>query len=388
MAGVETVRGKLRIYFTYEKKLCREPLNMEDTPENNEYANGIAATITHELKSGIFQYSRHFPESKQLEELRLQHWVNLWLKLKKSKVAPATWLGYDRWCRNYISPQFGKQLAEEIDAVDVEQWIADDLTGLSNKSIKDIISCLRQIYILYRKRNRSAANPTDGVTITLPDDDEPDAFDLDEINKIIEYPTDKPGELNAVEFAVWTGPRPSEFLALGWDDVNLKTGEVVFRRSVVLKTYKATKTKRSKRWVDLLKPAKEALERQYELTGKLPPIQISVLQRDNKTIKQERLRPVFVNTSTLEPYTDVKQFNRQFFIKHLEAAEVRHRCVSMCRHSFASQMLSSGVVAIDWICEQLGHTTDAMLRRKYGKHFKKQRKVNPADVANQAFGFE
>jgi integrase len=138
----------------------------------------------------------------------------------------------------------------------------------------------------------------------------------------------------------------------------------------------------------LLKPAKEALERQYELTGKLPPIQINVLQRDDKTIKQERFRPVFVNTSTLEPYTDVKQFNRQFFIKHLEAAEVRHRCVSICRHSFASQMLSSGVVAIDWICEQLGHTTDAMLRRKYAKHFKKQRKVNPADVANQAFGFE
>lgn len=387
MAGVEQHRGRLRIYFTYEKRLCREPLNIEDTPENNEYARGLAATIKHELKSGVFKYSHHFPNSKRLTELQLQHWVALWLELKKGKVAPSTWMGYDRWCRNYIIPKFGKVLAEEIDAVDVEQWMAHSLTELSSKSIKDIVSCLRQVYILYRKRNRSAANPTDGVTVTLPDDDEPDAFNLDEIDQILSFPTDREGELNAIAFAVWTGPRPSEFLALGWDDVNLQAGEAVFRRSVVLKTYKSTKTKRSKRWVDLLQPAKAALERQYQLTGSLPPIQISVLQRDNRTLKQEMIRPVFVNTNTLQAYTDVKQFNRYFFIKHLEKAGVRHRCVSMCRHTFASQMLSTGVMPIDWICEQMGHTTDVMLRRKYGKYFKRQRKINPTDLAKQAFGF-
>ena len=387
MAGVESHRGRLRIYFTFDKKLCREPIHLKDNPENKAYANGVAATIKHELKSGTFKYSRHFPNSKRLAEFQLQHWISLWLELKKGKVAPSTLLGYDRWCRNYIIPKFGKTLAEEIDAVDVEQWIANGLTELSSKSIKDIISCLRQIYILYRKRNRSAANPTDGVTITLPDDDEPDAFDLNEVNQILSYSTDRPGELNAVGFAVWTGPRPSEFLALSWDDVNLQTGEVLFRRSVVLKTYKATKTKRSKRWVDLLQPAHEALQRQYKITGELEPITIDVLQRDNRTVKTESFRPVFVNTNTLKAYTDVKQFNRYFFIKHLEKAGVRHRCVSMCRHTFASQMLSTGVMPIDWICEQLGHTTDVMLRRKYGKYFKRQRKINPVELAKQAFNF-
>ena len=303
-------------------------------------------------------------------------------------MAPATWINYRRWCRNYIVPKFGKVIAEEIDALDIEQWMASDLAELSSKSIKDILSCLRQIYILYRKRNRSAANPTDGITVTLPDDDEPDAFTLKEIERITEAATEQLGELNAVIFALWTGPRPSEFLALGWDDVSLRTGEVIFKRSVVLGQYKATKTKRSRRYTDLLQPAREALERQHKLTGNLPPVAIDVLQRDNRTTKREQFRPVFVNTDSLRPYTDVKAFNRQFFIKHLKDAGVRHRCVSICRHTFASQMLSTGIMPIDWICEQMGHTTDIMLRRKYGKYFKRERKIDPTELARQAFNFK
>lgn len=375
------------MYFNYEGGLCREPLNLSDTDENREYAKGLAATIKHEINADVFDYARYFPESKRLEENTLQYWVKLWLEIKKGKVSPATLKGYDRWCRNYIIPKFGSRQAEQIDAIEVDLWITNDLLKLSSKSIKDIISCLRQIYVMYRKRNHSAANPTDGIKVDLPDDDEPDAFNLDEIEKILQTHTKQPGELNAVTFAMWTGPRPSEFLSLGWDDVNLRTGEVVFCRSVVLGTYKATKTKRSKRWVDLLVPALDALRRQHELTGHLQAIEIEVLQRDNRTIKKELFRPVFICTNTDKPYLDVKHFNRSFFIKHLEKAEVRHRCVSICRHSFASQMLSTGVMPIDWICEQMGHTSDAMLRRKYGKYFKKQRKINPADLANQAFGF-
>ena len=383
--GCETHYGKLRVYFNYNGELCREPLNLSDTRENRRYAEGLVATIKHEIDSGRFNYGLHFPNSAKLAENRLDHWVSLYLDIKKKQVSPATWLGYDRWCRNYILPSFGHRQAEQLDAIHVQQWIADDLCALSSKSIKDIISVLRQIYMLYRMRNQSAANPTDGIKIVLPDDDEPDAFSLDEVNKIVNTATHRPGDLNAVQFAICTGPRPSEWLALGWDDVNLETGEVAFKRSIVLKTYKATKTKRSKRWVDLLPQAKDALAKQYALTGGLKPVKIKVLQRDNRTVKAETFRPVFINDSTARAYEDVKHFNRNFFIKHLVKAEVRHRCVSMCRHTFASTMLSMGTVPINWICDQLGHTSDAMLRRKYAKLFKRQRSFDPVLIAGGAF---
>ncbi|MNF09535.1 Phage integrase family protein [compost metagenome] len=48
-------------------------------------------------------------------------------------------------------------------------------------------------------------------------------------------------------------------------------------------------------------------------------------------------------------------------------AKVRHRGPNNCRHTFASQMLTSGVVPIDWIAAQMGHTSTAMILRHYGK---------------------
>ncbi|MFT5780659.1 MAG: hypothetical protein ACI9EB_000012 [Pseudomonas sp.] len=38
-----------------------------------------------------------------------------------------------------------------------------------------------------------------------------------------------------------------------------------------------------------------------------------------------------------------------------------------CRHTYASQLLSSGAVPLDWIADQMGHTSTAMIWRHYGK---------------------
>ncbi len=270
--------------------------------------------------------------------------------------------------------------ADEIDAIDIEEWIAQDLCDLSSKTMKDILSVFRMIYIFYRKRNRSAANPTDGVSISLPDDEEPDAFTRDEIGLISNTSTHRQSELNGAVFAIWTGPRPSEWLALGWDEVDLDHREVYFKRAIVERIYKATKTKRSRRSVDLLAPAVDALKRQYAITGHLPPVEIEVLQRDNRTVRKETFRPVFINTNTGNPFGAVRYF-KWFWEPHLQQAGVRHRPVGMCRHSFACQMLTAGVMK-SWIIEQLGHTTEAMLRKKYGRLFKRERRVNPADEVN------
>lgn len=54
---------------------------------------------------------------------------------------------------------------------------------------------------------------------------------------------------------------------------------------------------------------------------------------------------------------------------------LRHRGPNQCRHTFASQMLSSGAVTVDWVANQLGHTSTQMIWRHYGKWI-------PEDEAN------
>lgn len=220
----------------------------------------------------------------------------------------------------------------------------------------------------------------------MPDDEDPDAFRLAEIELILTTPTHRPSELNAAKFALWTGARPSEWLALSWNDIDFDNREATFTRAVVLGDYKATKTKRSKRSIDLIKPALEALEQQKKLTWHLPSIKVQVLQRDNRTWREESIRPVFVNHKTLKPYTRIKYYESCFWKTHLEKAEVLYRGASLCRHTFASSMLTAGQ-DLQWICDMLGHSNDSMLRKRYGKYFKRDRAVNPADTVNKAFNF-
>lgn len=56
----------------------------------------------------------------------------------------------------------------------------------------------------------------------------------------------------------------------------------------------------------------------------------------------------------------------RFFKAHLKAAGVRYRGPGQCRHTYASQLLTTGVASVDWIAEQMGHTSANMIRQHYG----------------------
>lgn len=56
-----------------------------------------------------------------------------------------------------------------------------------------------------------------------------------------------------------------------------------------------------------------------------------------------------------------------FWRPHLANAEVQYRGPNNCRHTYASQLLTTGAVPLDWIADQIGHTSTAMIWRHYGK---------------------
>ncbi|EPJ84280.1 integrase [Pseudomonas sp. CFII64] len=75
---------------------------------------------------------------------------------------------------------------------------------------------------------------------------------------------------------------------------------------------------------------------------------------------------VFLNTSSGAPHVSDFTIRDRFFKTHLAHAGVRYRGPGQCRHTYASQLLSSGVASIDWIAEQMGHTNGNMIRKHYG----------------------
>lgn len=273
---------------------------------------------------------------------------------------------------NHIRPRWGDCQADQIDHLDLQDWVQNGLMSkLHNKTVREVISNLRQIFRLYRTRNKTAHDPTDGIVISLPDADDPDPFTREEIEKILTTETDRASERNMAEFMVWSGPRVSEAMALAWEDIDLEAGTAIFRRARVRSQYKVTKTRRSTRKVQLLAPALRALKAQANITEKLPPVEIVVTDRDNRTKKVLKVRFVFHNTASGEAYSTSDTLRNGWWKSHLKKAEIRPRGPGQCRHTFASQMLSSGIATPEWIADQMGHTSTAMIFKHYAKWISK-----------------
>lgn len=370
--GVE-VRGKtVRVYFRYEGELCREPFPGEATPENIAQAERLVGMINYEIKAGTFSYARHFPDSPKVKTNTLGHYIDLWLDIKRNKMSVSGFRGYSSRVETHIRPRWGDSQADSIDHLDVQDWVQNTLMPkLHNKTVREVVSNLRQIFRLYRTRNRTAHDPTDGIEITLPDAEDPDPFTREEIDTILNTPTRRQAELNLIEFMVWSGPRVSEAMALAWEDVDLEAGTVIFRRARVRSQYKVTKTRRSTRKVQLLAPALRALERQAKLTKDLKAVPIEVVDRDNRTRKAQQVRFVFHNSASGEAFSTSDTLRNGWWNGHLKKAGIRQRGPNQCRHTFASQMLSSGIATPEWIADQMGHTSTAMVFRHYAKWISK-----------------
>lgn len=366
--GVEVRGNRVRVYFRYEGELCREPIPGDATVENVANAERLVGIINYEIKAGTFSYARHFPDSPRVKTNTLGHYIDLWLDIKGNELAPSGFRAYKSKAETHIRPMWGAKQADQIDHLDLQAWVQKTLMPkLHNKTVREIVSHLRQIFTIYRTRNRSAHDPTEGINVRLPDADEADPFDRKEIELLLAPDPDHCQEINLAQFMVWAGPRVSEAIALAWEDVDLEAGTVKFRRSQVRNHYKVTKTRRSTREVRLLGPALGALKAQARHTKNLAPVEVAVTDRDNKTVKRQKLRPVFHKTTTGAAWTSSDVLLKTWWIKHLKDRGIRYRGPNNCRHTYASQMLSTGVVPLDWIADQMGHTSTAMIWRHYGK---------------------
>nr|WP_312514100.1 DUF3596 domain-containing protein [Stutzerimonas nitrititolerans] len=395
--GVELNGKRLRISFMYCGQRCREPLPgiVKINKASIAYADNKRRTILAEIKEGRFDYAAHFPESSRAAAFSgiggpginraVKEGLDRWLEVQRAKKATSTVVNYVSKAR-HVEANLGNRRINDVSKSDLELFQAHLLKGgLSPKTVNDIFTVVRGVWADAFSDGIIKTNPLDRITnIDIDSDVEyADPFTREEIELIANADPNRWPDVRMILFNCWAGLSLSEIIALAVEDVDLDAGVVRVRRALVVGEYKVPKERSRVRTVELIDPAIELLRRAVADAEKASPMLITVTQRDNVTKRKESIRLLFRSSANGLPWNG--KTVSTWFTSHLKKAGVRHRGANQCRHTFASQALSSYVPA-EWVARQLGHTDTTMVRKHYGRWVPSDTK-SMAGIVSEMMGF-
>ena len=286
-------------------------------------------------------------------------------------ITNANWGKY----KKYISPYFGHMKLSDIRVGDIKQWYSYLIETINtHKYASDIRSVLSVILNDAIEDEYIDKNVVKNARFPKKDkfkeegSEEVEPFTLDEVMTLIDAAE---GQFkNMITFQFFTGTRPGEMIALKWSDVNFHSDKINIKRTRQSVPHPKTgknelgPTKTGyERTIDMLPIVKEALKRQYLLTG---------------------LKGGFVFlTIHGEPYMDCDGIRKRQWKNLLKRCLIDDRTFYQTRHSFASIFLSEGE-DLAWISKvMLGHTTISTTLKYYAKYIKQKDVVRGKFLLNK-----
>ena len=367
--------SSIEITFMYNGIRCRERIPLKPTPANLKRAEQHRAAVLYAISDGSFDYKKTFPESLNARkfskpgEMRLvEEYLEQWLADQKPRLKASTYQGYRKVVASDLVPMFGKLLLSEVTRKLVKEKLRTKAT--TNKTLSNVQSVFRKALTdAADDYELIEANPLAGWTFknkdAIPTEDDIDPFTADEQAVIL---LNLEGQArNLMQFALWTGLRTSELVALDWTDVDFVRGVVRISRAQTQASGEAEvpKTAAGKRDVKLLQHAMEALEAQKQHTW----------------LKGAE---VFQNPRTGARWTGDQPIRKTMWTPALKRGGVRYRFPYQTRHTYASMMLSAGEHPM-WVASQMGHADWTMIAKVYGR-WMPEADPHAGDKAQEKFG--
>ena len=205
----------------------------------------------------------------QSKDITITTLMNKWLfQIKKNEIKPSSFQSYEGTFRNYIKDSdIANVKVHDAKSIQIQEYYNNLGKNKSYSQIKKLHKLLKQFFIYAEKEGYIAKNPCNNITIPNKKNevqsDTIEYFGEDEIKQLKKaFKNNK--FYNLILFALGTGLRQGELLALKWENVNLKEKYIEVKESVkkvyifdddgnkTLKTiYQKPKTKNSVRKVDL-----------------------------------------------------------------------------------------------------------------------------------------
>jgi len=258
---------------------------------------------------------------------------------------------------NHIVPKFGKKLITSVTPMQLLDWQNEKLEKFTASTVRKYRSIFYTIINDAFIEGLIDSNPFDRVPRPIlveeykEDDDfdeedkNVDPFSLDEVRTILAK-TDGYKQ-NFFAIMAFSGIRPGELVALKWSDIDWESETFKVVRTRIRGEFGPTKTKSSKRIVEMMPNIKEYFLKQYELTGG-NVFDMVFLSSFHK--------PFYSHDTIAKQFKDL-----------LDEGDTRY--LYQLRHTFASLMISNGE-EITWVSQMMGHKSSDITLKVYAKAYK------------------
>lgn len=191
--------------------------------------------------------------------LTLNEFLDRWLETAvKPRVSQRTADGYAGLLKRYVRESLGQKKLENVQTLDIQKVYAQMLfKGLSARIVRHTHSALHNALRQAVKWNLLNKNAAEFVELPKVPYKERRVLSPEESRAFLEFAGEMPNGL-IFEFALLSGMRPEEYLALQWKDLDFERCTAQVKRALVRHkgnwTFEQPKTAKSSRIVSLPKP--------------------------------------------------------------------------------------------------------------------------------------
>lgn len=301
-----------------------------------------------ELQSGTFI---------QPTKTTVGEWLDIWLQeYKRPDLRPTTWDSYAFMIRKHLKPTIGHILLKDLRPETLQRLYNEKReTGLSARTVRYIHAVAYGALKQAVKNNLIPRNVTEATTRPKEEKKEIRPLSQDEVRQFLSS-IEEDRLQSAFLLALGTGLRLGELLALRWEDVDLKPGNLTVRRGLC-RVYDQEDGERKTKLI--FQESKTARSRR---TIPIPANVLIALKKHKVCQNEERL---FVGEayedqglmfctplgSPIDPRNMARHFDGL-----LKKAGLPHIRFHDLRHTFATLMLELGQ-SPKTVQEILGHST-------------------------------
>lgn len=255
--------------------------------------------------------------------------ADLWKEEKRQFVKKSTYAAYSLIVDTHILPTFGQMTS--VGEKDVQDFVLHKLeSGLSQKTIKDILIVLRMILKYGAKMNYCTYVPFDVIFPTDRDHQELEVLSINNQKKIMRYVEENFTFRNlGIFICLSTGMRIGEICALTWDDIDTDRGVIHVRKTIQRIYLREDGVQKTELVIDTPKTATSM--RDIPMTKDL-----YVVLKPLKKVVNEQFFVLTNDATPTEPRTYRNYYKK--LLKKLDIPEIKFHGL---RHSFATRCIES-----------------------------------------------